>query len=81
MGRSTNHVHVWTSLLEQAGFSREEIPNEWEPFWAFWCDRVQPAVRRATGRDDIWGIGLSMSAASNDTWFQFLQFVAAYDAD
>jgi multiple sugar transport system substrate-binding protein len=81
MGRSTNHVHVWQSLLEQAGFTREEIPKEWEPFWAFWCDQVQPAVRRATGRDDIWGIGLSMSAASNDTWFQFLQFVAAYDAD
>ncbi len=31
-------------------------------FWSFWCDRVQPAVRQATGRDDIWGVGLSMSA-------------------
>jgi multiple sugar transport system substrate-binding protein len=81
MGRSTNHVHVWNSLLEQAGFTREDIPKEWDAFWSFWCDQVQPAVRRAAGRDDIWGIGLSMSAASNDTWFQFLQFVAAYDAD
>ena len=49
MGRSTNHVHVWKSLLEQAGFTLADIPKEWEAFWSFWCDQVQPAVRRATG--------------------------------
>ena len=59
MGRTTNHIHVWKSLLEQAGFTREDIPREWEAFWSFWCDEVQPAVRRATGRDDIWGVGLA----------------------
>ena len=53
MGRDTNHVHVWQSLLEQAGFTLADIPKEWEPFWSFWCDRVQPAVRKALGRDDI----------------------------
>ena len=58
MGRTTNHIHVWKSLLEQAGFTLEDIPKEWEAFWSFWCDQVQPAVRRATGRDDIWGVGL-----------------------
>ena len=26
-----------------------DIPREWEAFWSFWCDQVQPAVRRATG--------------------------------
>ena len=36
-------------------------PKEWEAFWSFWCDQVQPAVRQALGRDDIWGIGLPMS--------------------
>ncbi len=49
MGRSTNHIHVWKSLLEQAGFSLADIPREWDAFWSFWCDRVQPAVRKATG--------------------------------
>ncbi len=53
MGRITNHVHVWQSLLERAGFTLADIPKEWEAFWSFWCDRVQPAVRKATGRDDI----------------------------
>jgi multiple sugar transport system substrate-binding protein len=67
MGRVTNHVHVWKSLLEQAGFTLADVPKEWEPFWAFWCDQVQPAVRRATGRDDIWGVGLNMSGEPAET--------------
>ena len=64
MGRRSNHVHVWKSLLERAGFTLADIPKEWETFWSFWCDQVQPAVRRATGRDDIWGVGLPMWAAA-----------------
>jgi multiple sugar transport system substrate-binding protein len=80
MGRATNHVHVWTSLLERAGFTLADIPKEWAPFWSFWCDRVQPAVRKATGRDDIWGVGLPMSVEAGDTHVQYTQFQYAYDA-
>jgi multiple sugar transport system substrate-binding protein len=78
MGRYSNHVYVWNSLLERAGFTLADIPKDWEAFWSFWCDRVQPAIRRATGRDDIWGVGLSMSAAATDTEEQLLQFQLAY---
>jgi multiple sugar transport system substrate-binding protein len=46
-----------------------------------WCDRVQPAVRQATGRDDIWGVGLSMSAEGVDTNNGFEQFMEAYQAN
>jgi multiple sugar transport system substrate-binding protein len=77
MGRTTNHLHVWRSLLETADYKLADIPREWEAFWSFWCDEVQPAVRRATGRDDIWGIGLPMSGQAFDTWFQFHQFMVA----
>jgi multiple sugar transport system substrate-binding protein len=80
MGRSTNHVHIWQSLLEQAGFTAEDIPKEWDAFWSFWCDQVQPAVRSAMGRDDIWGVGLSMSEWF-DTEIEFLQFMTANEAD
>jgi multiple sugar transport system substrate-binding protein len=80
-GRSTNHVHVWKSLLEQAGFTLADIPKEWNAFWSFWCDKVQPAVRRVTGRDDIWGIGLNMSGEPPDTQRQVYQFIAAYNAN
>src|SRR5690242_7507015 len=30
MVRFTHHVHVWKSLLEQAGFTLTDIPKEWE---------------------------------------------------
>ena len=80
MGRSTNHIHVWTSLLERAGFTLADIPKEWEAFWSFWCDRVQPAVRKAVGRDDIWGVGLPMSVEAGDTHVQITQFQNAYHA-
>jgi multiple sugar transport system substrate-binding protein len=78
MGRTTNHLHVWKSLLETAGYKLADIPREWDAFWAFWCDTVQPAVRQATGRDDIYGIGLPMSADASDTVTGLDQFRDAY---
>jgi multiple sugar transport system substrate-binding protein len=78
IGRVTNHIHVWLSLLERAGFRREDIPNEWEPFWSFWCDQVQPAVRKALGRQDVWAVGVPMSAGITDTLRSLNQFVYAY---
>ena len=79
MGRSTVHIHVWKSLLERAGFTLADIPREWNAFWSFWCDQVQPAARGAFDRDDIWGIGLVMSPP--ESWVTFQQFKAAYEAD
>jgi multiple sugar transport system substrate-binding protein len=79
-GRITIHVHAWKSLLARAGLTLQDVPRDWEPFWSFWCDTVQPAVRRAVGRDDVWGIGLPMSVTT-DTNFAFEQFVHAYEAD
>jgi multiple sugar transport system substrate-binding protein len=81
VGFATHHVHAWKSLLERAGFTLADIPEEWEAFWAFWCDQVQPAVRQALGRDDVWGVGLTFSVDSNDTVNGFWQFVDAYEAD
>jgi len=81
VGFATHHVHVWKGLLERAGFALADIPREWESFWVFWCDQVQPALRLALGRDDIWSTGLTMSVDSVDTVNNFWQFVAAYEAD
>jgi multiple sugar transport system substrate-binding protein len=79
-GRTTNHVHVWKNLLEKAGLTLADVPREWEPFWSFFCDTIQPAVRRATGREDVWGVGLPMSVTV-DTGEEFQQFMSAYEAD
>jgi multiple sugar transport system substrate-binding protein len=81
IGQSTAHIHVWRSLLDQAGIQLQDIPKEWEPFWAFWCDTVQPAVREATGRKDLYGVGLTMAEESNDTGTNFWMFVNAHEAD
>jgi multiple sugar transport system substrate-binding protein len=81
MGFGTHHVHVWKSLLERAGFTLTDIPKEWDAFWSFWCDQVQPALREALGRDDIWGVGLPMSSTSVDTENAIWQFIDAYEAD
>jgi multiple sugar transport system substrate-binding protein len=79
MGRLSNHLHIWKSLLERAGFTLANIPREWDAFWSFWCDRVQPAVWKALGRDDVWGVGLPMSVvAVSDTQDQLVQFQLAY---
>jgi multiple sugar transport system substrate-binding protein len=81
IGHVTDLIFVWKSLLQEAGFVLEDIPKDWEAFWRFWCDQVQPAVRKALNRDDIWGVALSMATEPDDTVDQFFQFVAAYNAD
>jgi len=57
MGRTTNHVHVWKNLLERAGFTLADIPKEWDAFWAFWCDRVQPPCVEPRGATTSGGSG------------------------
>jgi len=81
MGRITDHVHVWQSLLERAGFTLGDIPRQWEAFWAFWCDRVQPAVRDALGREDIYGVALPMSIEASDTHDGLDLFLFAHTPD
>jgi multiple sugar transport system substrate-binding protein len=81
IGFSTTHVHVWRNLVEQAGFTLDDIPKQWEAFWSFWCDRVQPAVRRTTGHGNVYGVGLPMSIKGTDTNTGFEQFMQAYEAN
>ena len=75
---STNHIHVWKSLLEQAG-SLDDIPKEGRLLVVL----VRPgpaggAPPPAVTTSGVWpqhvGPGL-------DTQNQFFQFLSAYDAD
>ena len=79
LGQFGHYIHVWTSLLSQAGFTLDDIPEAWAPFWSFWCDQVQPALRQALGRDDVWGVGLAMSPGG-DTVDAIEQFMIANSA-
>ena len=80
LAASSMHIHVWKSLLEQAGIGLDRIPREWTAFWDFFCDTVQPAVRQATGKQDIHGVGLPSSTMGSDTRQSFDEFLLAHNA-
>jgi len=71
------HVQIWKDLLEKAGYKQEDIPTKWEDYWTFWCDKVQPAIRKATS-SRIYGVGQPMGVESTDSFQSFYTFMDAY---
>jgi multiple sugar transport system substrate-binding protein len=78
MKQQSMHVQIWGDLLQQAGFKQADIPTKWEDYWSFWCDKVQPAIRKATGQR-IYGIGQPMGVESTDSFQSFYTFMDAYN--
>mgnify|MGYP006270469713 CR=1 FL=1 len=76
--QQTMHIEYWKDLLEQAGYKQSDIPKDWKGYWSFWCDKVQPGLRKATGKRDF-GIGQPMGVDSSDSFFSFLTFMDAYN--
>ena len=81
MGLTSYYVHVWKSLLERAGFTLADIPKEWDAFWPFWCDQVQPAVRQGLGPRRHLGRRAAHGAPGPDTQNGFFQFLAADEGE
>jgi multiple sugar transport system substrate-binding protein len=65
-------------MLGKAGFKESDIPQAWKDYWSFWCDKVQPAYRKASGQR-AFGIGQPMGVDSSDSFYSFLTFADAYD--
>ncbi len=76
--QQTMHVNIWKDMLEKAGFKQEEIPTKWADYWSFWCDKVQPAIRKATGQR-IYAVGQPMGVESTDSFQSFYTFMDAYN--
>ena len=76
--QQTMHIEYWKDLLEQAGYKQSDIPKDWKGYWSFWCEKVQPGLRKATGKRDF-GIGQPMGVDSSDSFFSFLTFMDAYN--
>ena len=76
--QQTMHIEYWTDMLEQAGFKEADIPGTWKEYWAFWCEKVQPAYRKASG-NRAFAIGQPMGVDSTDSFYSFLTFMDAYD--
>jgi multiple sugar transport system substrate-binding protein len=71
------HVQIWGDMLEKAGFKVGDIPTTWNDYWSFWCDKVQPAIRKATSQR-IYGVGQPMGVESTDSFQSFYTFMDAY---
>jgi multiple sugar transport system substrate-binding protein len=72
------HVEIWSDMLEQAGFKIDDIPKDWKGYWSFWCDKVQPAYRKASG-SRAYGVGQPMGVESTDSLQSFYTFMDAYN--
>lgn len=77
--RQTMHIQYWIDMLDEAGFKPADIPNDWDGYWNFWCDKVQPAIRAKGKR--VFAIGHPLGVAASDTFFSFLMVAAAYGAE
>lgn len=75
----TSMIHYWADLLEKAGLKAADIPEDWEGFFGFWCERFQPAVRRQGVR--MFGVGQGSSTASNDVFFNVHYWLRAYGVE
>jgi multiple sugar transport system substrate-binding protein len=73
------HIHYWADLVEAAGFRESDIPNDWNRFWAFWCDKLQPAQRAQGSR--VYGIAHPAGAQGTDTLYSFHVFMNAHDVE
>jgi multiple sugar transport system substrate-binding protein len=76
--QQTMHIQYWVDMLEQAGLKESDIPKTWKEYWAFWCEKVQPGVRRAAG-SRAFGIGQPLGVDSSDSFYSFLTFMDAYN--
>jgi multiple sugar transport system substrate-binding protein len=76
--QQTMHIQIWKDMLGKAGFKQADIPTTWKEYWSFWCDKVQPAYRKASGQR-VFGIGNPMGVDSTDSFQSFLTFVDAYN--
>ncbi len=76
--QQTMHIEYWTDMLGTAGFKEADIPTTWKEYWAFWCDKVQPGYRRASGTR-AYGIGQPLGVDSSDSFYSFLTFMDAHN--
>jgi multiple sugar transport system substrate-binding protein len=75
--QQTMHIQYWKDMLGQAGFKDSDIPTDWKGYWSFWCDKVQPGYRKASGQR-AFGIGQPLGVDSTDSFYSMLTFIDAY---
>jgi len=69
------NIHYWLDMLQAAGFKESDIPKQWKPFWELWGE-VQKRLRAKGER--VYGLGITYSVESTDSWQQFYHFMEAH---
>ncbi|WP_228024095.1 ABC transporter substrate-binding protein [Synechocystis salina] len=77
ISQQTTYIHYWQDLLDQAGISNDKLPKEWDSFWRLW--EVAQTNLTKQNINNIYAIGLPMSAVATDTFTVFEQFLEAYN--
>ncbi|HHP7231813.1 MAG TPA: extracellular solute-binding protein [Xenococcaceae cyanobacterium] len=75
--QATIHIYYWKDLLAKVGRTEQDIPQDWDRFWQFWLDVQQDL--KTQQQQDIYPIGLPMSAEAGDTYQAFEQVLEAYN--
>ena len=69
--------HIWSDLVEEAGFKMSDVPNKWDERWNFFKPMQQ--ILRAKGRRKIYALGPQMTTVGpNDGNGLFQHFMIAY---
>ena len=68
--------HVWTSLIEKAGFKTSDIPKTWDAFLDFFMP-VHDKLR-AAGNRGVYAYGYQLTATGVDPCITFQGFLNAY---
>ncbi|MBE9174518.1 carbohydrate ABC transporter substrate-binding protein [Synechocystis salina LEGE 06155] len=77
ISQQTTYIHYWQDLLDQAGVGDDNIPQTWDSFWRLW-EAAQTNLTKQN-INNIYAIGLPMSAVATDTFTVFEQFLEAYN--
>lgn len=79
--QQTAHIHYWKDILNDAGFTKDDIPRTWYAFWNFWCDTLQTASRKKKTFTHVYGVGQVLSTAATDTFFHLNMFLNAHGVE
>ncbi|MEP7206063.1 MAG: ABC transporter substrate-binding protein [Casimicrobiaceae bacterium] len=76
--QQTMHIEIWLDMLADSGFKEADIPTKWADYWSFWCNKVQPGIRKKTGQR-LYATGFPMGVDSSDSFYSFLTFMDAHN--
>ncbi len=73
---ATLPFHIWSSLVEKAGYKLSDAPKTWDAFWDFFKP-VQDKLR-AQGMRGVYSLGLQVTSNGVDPNNTFHYFLIAY---